>query len=102
MPTNLPASIGHYKIVKELGRSSFSTVYLAQPEDEAKAQPVALKVLDGSAGAGQEFLKQFRREVRLAAKLKHPHIIRIYDINNSQRTPFIAMEYVAGGTLRRD
>jgi tetratricopeptide (TPR) repeat protein len=100
MPTHLPLVIGPYKILKELGRSRWARVYLAQLETKAEAPPVALKVFDPAILDAPEILKPFRRDMRAAAKLKHPHIIGIYEAASDQNTPFIAMEYLTGGTLR--
>jgi eukaryotic-like serine/threonine-protein kinase len=95
----LQAALGsHYTIERELGRGGMATVFLAQ--DTKHHRPVALKVLhpDLAAALGPE---RFRREIEVAAKLQHPHILSVYD---SGETPtgllWFTMPYVEGESLR--
>jgi tRNA A-37 threonylcarbamoyl transferase component Bud32 len=87
-----------YRIERELGRGATSAVYLAR--DQILDIPVALKVLHPQlAGpARSEARRRFFAEARLAAALRHPGVIAIYDLDETART--LSMEYVAGGTLR--
>ena len=66
----------HYRIERELGSGGMATVYLAY--DARHGRDVALKVLNSSVAEslGRE---RFLREIRLAAKLTHPHILPLYD-----------------------
>ena len=66
----------HYRIERELGRGGMATVYLAQ--DLRHDRPVALKVLhpELARALGPE---RFQREIRLAARLQHPHILTVHD-----------------------
>ncbi len=65
-----------YQLERELGRGGMATVYLAQ--DLRHDRPVALKVLHSelAAALGPE---RFLREIKLAARLQHPHILSVYD-----------------------
>jgi serine/threonine-protein kinase len=87
-----------YRLLRELGRGSAATVYLAR--DEEIAREVALKILHpqfyGSAHA--EARTRFFAEARIAAQIRHRGIVCIYDVDESLR--LIAMEHCAGGTLR--
>jgi serine/threonine-protein kinase len=87
-----------YRLVRELGRGGTSAVYLAR--DQVLDIPIALKVLHPQlAGpARSEARRRFFAEARLAAALRHPGVIAIYDLDEGART--LSMEYVAGGTLR--
>ena len=87
-----------YRLVRELGRGATSAVYLAQ--DEMLGISVALKVLHPqlAAPARSEARRRFFAEARLAAALRHPSVIAIYDLDEPTRT--LSMEYLAGGTLR--
>ncbi len=87
-----------YRLVRELGRGGTSAVYLAR--DQVLEIPIALKVLHPQlAGpARSEARRRFFAEARLAAALRHPGVIAIYDLDEGART--LSMEYVAGGTLR--
>ncbi len=87
-----------YRLVREIGRGATATVYLAR--DEALALHVALKVLHPQlAGARQsEALARFFGGARLAAGVRHPGVVAIYDVDESARA--LAMEWIPGGTLR--
>jgi len=87
-----------YRLVRELGRGGTSAVYLAR--DQVLDIPIALKVLHPQlAGpARSEARRRFFAEARLAAALRHPGVIAIYDLDEAART--LSMEYVPGGTLR--
>jgi tRNA A-37 threonylcarbamoyl transferase component Bud32 len=87
-----------YRLLRELGRGATSAVYLAR--DELLDIPIALKVLHPQlAGPTRsEARRRFFDEARLAAALRHPGVIAIYDLDEGART--LSMEYVAGGTLR--
>ncbi len=87
-----------YRLLREIGRGATATVYLAR--DEALELPVALKVLHPQlAGSRQsEALARFFRGARLAAGVRHPGVVAIYDVDEAARA--LAMEWIPGGTLR--
>jgi serine/threonine protein kinase/tetratricopeptide (TPR) repeat protein len=89
--------IGSYEMVRELGRGGMATVYLAQ--DLKHDRPVALKVLhpEIAAGLGPE---RFLREIRLTARLQHPHILSVFDSGAVDGRPWYTMPYVRGESLR--
>lgn len=74
-----------------------AVVYLA--EDQALQRAVAVKVLRPGAGRDSILRRRFLREARLAARLSHPNIVRVYDVGEIEDGLFIVMEYVAGQTL---
>jgi len=92
------ALVGRYEIVRELGRGGMATVYLAK--DLRHEREVAIKVLlpDLGMALGPE---RFRREIQLATKVSHPHILALYD---SGETPdhllYYVMPFIAGESLR--
>lgn len=91
-------SLGHYDILKELGRGGQGIVYLA--DDTRLRRQVALKVLDSSLGeVAADRMERFRREAKAASKLDHPNICAIHDAGEIDGQPFIAMRFVRGESL---
>jgi serine/threonine protein kinase len=86
-----------YRIERELGRGGMATVYLAH--DLRHDRPVALKVLHPELAAtlGPE---RFQREIKLAARLQHPHILTVYDSGETSGRLWYTMPYVEGESLR--
>jgi serine/threonine protein kinase len=86
-----------YRIDRELGRGGMATVYLAH--DLRHARPVALKVLHSELAAtlGPE---RFQREIRMAARLQHPHILTVHDSGETAGQLWYTMPYVEGESLR--
>ena len=92
------ALAGRYEIERELGHGGMATVYLAR--DVRHDRHVALKVLraDLSSTLGAE---RFVREINIAARLSHPHILALYDSGSAGNTMYYVMPHVAGETLRQ-
>ncbi len=93
-----------YEVLNEIGVGSFGRVYRAQ--QLSTGQDVALKILRLREGDGFEPIQnqrqRFEREMRLGAKLSHPHIVRLIDSGESGTGNLYAVfEYVAGSTLRQ-
>jgi eukaryotic-like serine/threonine-protein kinase len=74
-----------------------ATVFLAH--DEELERPVAVKLLAEHLAGDEDFRARFVREARLAGRLSHPNIVRVYDAGETDGRPFIVMEYVAGRSL---
>jgi TolB-like protein len=89
---------GRYAIERELGRGGMATVYLAR--DLKLHRRVALKVLRADLGAAFGAAR-FVREIELASRLTHPHILAIHDSGEADGRPFYAMPYVEGESLRQ-
>ncbi|HEU4954776.1 MAG TPA: protein kinase, partial [Gemmatimonadales bacterium] len=87
-----------YRIERELGRGGMATVWLAH--DLRHDRPVALKVLRGElfASLGPE---RFLQEIRIAARLQHPHILPVHDSGEAAGRLWYTMPYVEGETLRQ-
>ena len=88
---------GKYKINRELGRGGMATVFLA--EDLRHGRDVAVKVLhpDLSSALGAD---RFLREIRLAARLNHPHILPLFDSGEANGFLYYVMPYIEGESLR--
>jgi serine/threonine protein kinase len=95
---NVARTVGRYEILEELGRGGMATVFLARQSDLDRL--VALKELSAFRQSDRSFTQRFLRESRLAASLSHPNIVTVHDYFESGGIPYIAMEYVAGGSLR--
>jgi len=90
--------LGKYELHEELGRGGFGSVYRAT--DTTLGREVALKVLHPQLTTDPDFLEKFRAEARLVASLENPHIVTIYDLDVADGRVFIAMRYMAGGSLK--
>jgi hypothetical protein len=86
-----------YRIVALLGKGGMGEVYRA--DDLTLGQQVALKFLPEAAAGDEEALARFRSEVRIARKVSHPNVCRVYDVGQAEGQTFISMEYVDGEDL---
>jgi serine/threonine protein kinase len=86
-----------YRIVRLLGRGGMGEVYLVH--DVRLDHQVALKFLPPALAADSRRLAQFHNEVRLARRVSHPNVCRVYDIGEVTGGLFLSMEYVEGEDL---
>ena len=85
-----------YRIISLLGRGGMGEVFHA--DDLTLGQPVALKFLPESM-IDRFMLERFRNEVRIARRISHPNVCRVYDIGETNNQVFLSMEYVDGEDL---
>jgi len=97
LPALAEAFQGRYTLERELGRGGMATVYLAT--DLKHKRPVALKLLrpELAQSLGPE---RFQREIELAARLQHPHILSVYDSGETAGQLWFTMPFVEGESLR--
>ena len=98
MADRLGQQLGHYRLVRLLGRGGFAEVYLG--EHLRLGTQAAVKVLYTRL-ASTDDRESFEKEARTVAHLKHPYIVRVLDYDVEEDTPFLVMDYAPGGTLRQ-
>jgi hypothetical protein len=88
---------GRYRIIALLGRGGMGEVYRA--DDLTLGQAVAMKFLPDEATSNEGLLERFRNEVRIARRVSHPNVCRVYDVGDVDGQTFFTMEYVDGEDL---
>jgi len=91
-------TISHYQIAEKLGEGGMGVVYRAH--DNKLKRDVALKFLPRHALDDAELKTRFLQEAQAAAALNHPNICTVYEIDEQDQQPFIAMEWIAGTDLK--
>jgi len=94
LPGSPPDRVGRYRILECLGEGGMGTVYLAYDQDLGRR--VALKWLKQATPATIERLRQ---EAHLHARVEHPAVCRLYQVDEWQGWPFLVMQYIQGSTL---
>jgi serine/threonine protein kinase len=95
---SLRAQIGRYELVSELGRGGMAVVYLARQPDLDRL--IALKELAAFGMHDPQMVHRFLREAQISASLSDPNIVTVHESFIEGGTPYIAMEYLAPGSLR--
>lgn len=90
------AILGHYELLEEIGRGATAVVYKAR--DLRLKRCVALKVIN-QASWDPAARQRLMEEAQAAASLRHPHIVQIYEVGETDDCCYVAMEYLEGGSL---
>ena len=88
---------GRYRIIALLGKGGMGEVYRA--DDLTLGQAVAMKFLPDQATSNEGLLERFRNEVRIARRVSHPNVCRVYDVGEVDGQSFFTMEYIDGEDL---
>ncbi|HMF19540.1 MAG TPA: serine/threonine-protein kinase [Gemmataceae bacterium] len=88
--------LNQYKILDRLGQGRMAGVYKAE---HTLGQVVAIKVLPPSKAKNPQLLGRFQREARMALRLKHPNVVRTYQLGEANDVQYLVMEYLEGETL---
>jgi serine/threonine-protein kinase len=96
----LPDSIGRYRIACELGQGGMAVLYLATATGPGGFERFfAIKMIHEHLCRDEAFVGMFLNEARIAARIRHPNVIPVFDVDIDRGRYFIAMEYVSGETL---
>lgn len=103
--SDIPQKIGKYRIVREIGRGATAVVYLGEnPDGDAPVAVKHVRFKDKSrdeAKWNRRLLKLLKAEKAVAARLNHPHIIRVYEAVVEPDEAYVVMEYFPGQSLER-
>lgn len=89
--------VGKYEVGKTIGEGTFAKVKFARNTENN--EPVALKILDKEKVLKHKMAEQIKREVATMKLIKHPHVVRLFEVMGSRTKIFIVLEFVTGGEL---
>jgi serine/threonine protein kinase/Flp pilus assembly protein TadD len=89
---------GRYQIIEELGKGGMGKVYKAH--DTEIKEKVALKLIKPEISSDKKTIERFQNELKLARKISHRNVCRMYDLNKEEGSYYITMEYVSGEDLK--
>jgi len=91
---------GRYEVLARLGTGGMGTVYRVRQHPLERM--AVLKLIHREMASDATAVGRFEREMRVTAAIEHPHTVRVYDFGQIEGQPFLAMEYLAGRSLRQE
>ena len=88
-----------YEIIEELGKGGMGKVY--RVEDKKIKEEIALKIIKPEIASDRKTIERFSNELKMARKIAHRNVCRMYDLGEEKGTHYITMEYVPGEDLKR-
>ena len=98
--TTIGATLGHYRLIEQVGAGGVGVVYLAR--DERLERDVAIKVLSPRRELTKAARRSFRHEALALSRANHPNIATIHDFDSQDGLDYIVMEYIEGRPLSVD
>ncbi|XXG52705.1 hypothetical protein AAC387_Pa03g0962 [Persea americana] len=89
--------VGKYEVGRTIGEGTFAKVKFARNSETG--DPVALKILDKEKVLKHKMVEQIKREIAIMKLIKHPNVVRLYEVMGSRTKIFIVLEFVTGGEL---
>nr|CAD1817350.1 unnamed protein product [Ananas comosus var. bracteatus] len=89
--------VGKYELGRTIGEGTFAKVKFARNTETG--EPVAIKILDKEKVLKHKMVEQIKREIATMKLIKHPNVVRIYEVMGSKTKIFIVLEFVTGGEL---
>jgi len=98
-PTHLTSGLPGYEVLEEIGAGGMGVVFKAR--QTALKRIVAIKMIRSGIKPGRQELARFRFEAEAVARLQHPNIVQVFAVNELDGEPYLAMEYLDGGSLAK-
>jgi serine/threonine-protein kinase len=93
MVAQIGDTIGTYRLIESVGSGGMATVYKAR--QEKLGRDVAIKIMHAGFAGDDSFLARFEREAKIVANLDHPNIVPIFDYDDFEGQPFLAMKSIS-------
>ncbi|MFO0729202.1 MAG: serine/threonine-protein kinase [Myxococcota bacterium] len=100
LATQTPTRLGRYEVLCELGHGGMAVLYLARAAGIGGFERLfALKMIHPHLGKEEGFVRMFLEEARLAARIRHPNVVPVYEVDVELGRHYIAMDYLSGETF---
>ncbi|KAG0480458.1 hypothetical protein HPP92_011316 [Vanilla planifolia] len=95
--TNVKRQVGKYELGRTIGEGTFAKVKFAR--NSKTGEPVAIKILDKDKVLKHKMVEQIKREIATMKLIKHPNVVRLFEVMGSKTKIFLVLEFVKGGEL---